>query len=468
MSVFSMIKRGRQAAKEHRAEQAEKEKKEAAKPPYKHVPKHAAIDALSGGPAGWREHDRQRIVEQNRRRSAMTASGVGMSGMMTPVHAGMPRVSSSLSHVSYPSAYASPVVQVPRNYSYGSMPPGWTSQGGEMSYTSIDMASTMSLKGKEVERVVLDSSRTSRSSSKVSTSRVPLPLGNGDAAVSPAESSSNSSSSSDDLEMRPTRESVPISVMRSSRPMSEIEPIHRLHPGHSRRVSDPNYSSAASSRSQHTPRNNPRNTGIPPVPALPPMQFGAALSTSGVSSSAASTASSVTMVPVASSTPLEVGMAASVAVPAIVEPETIPEVCVTPEPSSEEDFASSTAPTTPSTVAAAPAMAESPGKRGRRISKMTRFSELETIKSNVSVAIEASDPSAMGPAKVKEDERRPTATVTALPTSFDETSLPAPKAVDLPPPKPGKLSKSSTSTGPKLVKKTRWSLRGSKSAAVAG
>ncbi|KXX80259.1 hypothetical protein MMYC01_203600 [Madurella mycetomatis] len=436
MSVFSMIKRGRQAAKEHRAEQAEKEKKEAAKPPYKHIPKHAAIDALSGGPAGWREHDRQRIVEQNRRRSAMTASGVGMSGMITPVHAGMPRVSSSLSHVSYPSAYASPVVQVPRNYSYGSMPPGWTSQGGEMSYTSIDMASSMSPKGKEVERIVLDSSRTSRSSSKVSTSRVLLPLGNGDATVSPAESSSNSSSSGDDLEMRPTQESAPTSVMRSSRPVSEIEPIHRLHPGHSRRVSDPNHSSATPSRSPHTPRNSPRNTAIPPVPALPPMQFGAALSTSGVSSSAVSTASLVTMVPAASSTPLEAGMAASVVVPAIVEPETIPEVCVTPEPSSEEDFASSTAPTTPSIVAAAPAMAESPGKRGRRISKMTRFSELETIRSNVSVVTEATDPSAMEPAKVKKDERRPTATMTALPTSFDETSLSAPKAVDLPRPSP--------------------------------
>ncbi|GAB1318870.1 hypothetical protein MFIFM68171_09080 [Madurella fahalii] len=467
MSVFSMIKRGRQAAKEHRAEQAEKEKKEAAKPPYKHIPKHAAIDALSGGPAGWREQDRQRIVEQNRRRSAMTASGVGMSGMMTPVHAGMPRVSSSLSHVSYPSAYASPIVQVPRNHSYSNMPPGWTSQGGEMNYASIDMASSMSLKGKEVERIALDSSRTSRSSSRMSTSRVQFPLGNGDAAVFPAESSSNSSSSGDDLEMKPTRDSASTSVTRSSRPMSDIEPIHRLHPGHSRRVSDPNYS-VAPSRSPHTPRANPLTPGIPPVPTLPPMQFGAALTTSGVSSSAASTASSVTIVPITSSPSVAVNMAAPVTVSTVVEPNTIPEVCVTPEPSSEEDFAHSTAPTTPSTIVAAPVMAESPGKRGRRISKMTRFSELETIKSNVSVVIEASDPSPMEPAKEKEDKRRPTATVTALPTSFDEASLPAPKAVVLPPPKPGKLYKGSSSASPKLVKKNRWSLRGNKSAAVAG
>ncbi len=125
MSVFGIIRKGRQAAKDLNAKQAEKEKKEQEKPPYKHVPRHAAIDALSGGPAGYRTPTGLRIQEQNRRRSAMTASGVGMSGMnmsgmnmsgvMTPVHLGVPRINSSLSHVSYPSAYASPVVQVPRS-----------------------------------------------------------------------------------------------------------------------------------------------------------------------------------------------------------------------------------------------------------------------------------------------------------------------------------------------------------------
>lgn len=88
MSVFSMLKRGRQAAKEHAAKEAERKKKEAEKLPYKHVPRHAASDALAGGPATWREVDRPRIMEQNRRRSMLTASGVNMSGTATPVHVG--------------------------------------------------------------------------------------------------------------------------------------------------------------------------------------------------------------------------------------------------------------------------------------------------------------------------------------------------------------------------------------------
>lgn len=460
-----MIKRGRQAAKEHRAEQAKKAKEEAEKPPYKHIPRHAAIDALSGGPAGWREQDRQRIVEQNRRRSAMTASGVGMSGMMTPVHAGMPRVASSLSHVSYPSTYASPIVQVPRTYSYSSMPPGWTHHGGEMSYNSIDMASSMSLKGKEVERIMLDSSRTSRSSSKVSASRVPLPLGHRDASASPVESSSNSTSSGDDLEMRPRRHSASTSAARAGRPVSDVEmpTIHRLHPaGHSRRTSDPNHA-PGHTRGSQTPHSSSFTARIPPVPALPPMQSGAALTASGMSPPAASIASSATVVPIASS----MSLAAKVS-PAVAAQE----ACVTPEPSSEDDLAPSTAPTTPPT-------AESPGgKRGWRTPKTARFAELETIRSNVSEAMaEGSDhPAPTEPARAREEKdekRRPTATTTTLPTSFDEASLPAPKTVALPAPgsatKPGKLSKTpTTGTGAKLVKKNRWSLRSSKSAAVAG
>ncbi|RKU45878.1 hypothetical protein DL546_008069 [Coniochaeta pulveracea] len=197
MSVFSMLKRGRQAAKEHAAKEAERKKKEAEKLPYKHVPRHAASDALAGGPATWREVDRPRIMEQNRRRSMLTASGVNMSGTATPVHVGFPRVNSALSNVSYPAAYASPVVHTPRAYSYTSIQqPGWSSYGGEVVYTPMD-GGEMSVKGKEVERVaVVDMDRPSRASSKASmepyrTSR-----------TSPVGSSGNSSSSQDDLEMK--------------------------------------------------------------------------------------------------------------------------------------------------------------------------------------------------------------------------------------------------------------------------
>ncbi|KAG7287954.1 hypothetical protein NEMBOFW57_007473 [Staphylotrichum longicolle] len=445
MSVFSMIRRGRQAAKDHRAEQAKKEKSEAEKAPYKHVPRHAATDAMSGGPAGWRENDRVRILEQNRRRSALTASGFNMSGVITPVHPGMPRVHSGLSHVSYPASYASPVVHLPRNYSYSSMPPGWTPHGREMSYSPVDMGS-ISLKGKEVERI-LDSSRSSRSSSKVSLRGVQLPpvgtYGSRDASSSPVESSSNSTSSQDDLEMKPvTRHSIqvpPSASSRHNRPTSDTESIHRLHPGRSRRISDPSQSAA-----------------------LPPMQFGTAITTPEVFSSAASSASSVTMVPVASSGSLASKGAPAVGHPMVLKVEeevALPQQAelVTAESSGDEDIvAAKTAAQITITPIVAP---DSPTKKGRRTSKMTRFTELETIKSNSTVTIESIPPI--------EEKRRPISTVTALPTSFDESALPAPKEIALPdsPPasKPGKLSKSPAAGG-KLVKKNRWSLRSSKTA----
>ncbi|KAJ8126818.1 hypothetical protein O1611_g6820 [Lasiodiplodia mahajangana] len=116
MSVFSIIKRGRAQAKEHSAKQADKDKSEAVKLPYKHVPTHAATDALATAPASWKHDDRSKIREQNRRRSAMAANGS---------HGGLPRVGSTLSHVSYPSVYANPVVPLPKNYSYSSIPSSW-------------------------------------------------------------------------------------------------------------------------------------------------------------------------------------------------------------------------------------------------------------------------------------------------------------------------------------------------------
>ncbi|SPQ23642.1 b567e559-36e9-4015-850b-c714c2234f7b [Thermothielavioides terrestris] len=466
MSVFSMIKKGRQAAKEHRAELAKKEKDEAQKPPYKHIPTHAAIDALSGGPAGWRENDRARILEQNRRRSAMTASGIGMSGVSTPMHAGMPRVHSALSNVSYPSAYATPVVHVPRNYSYSSMPPGWALHSREFSYSPIDMATT-SPKGKEVERII-DSSRTSRSSSKVSAGRIPLPpsgqLGSVDGSPSPVESSGNSTSSQDDLEMKPVvRHSLPVppppsSVAQPARPTSGTEHIHRLHPGRSRRVSDPTQSAAAPRR--------PLADDIPPVPALPPIEFGTAITTPEVFSSATSSASSVTTAPVGSSASLSAKIVPTSATPTVLQTEEVEAPrqaeLVTGESSGEEEVPPATpaAPSVPTAVVGSP-------KKARRTSKIARFAELEPIKSNTTVTLEPTTPLPEQATKEKEQKRRPTSTATALPTSFDESALSTPKEIVLPTSKPGKLTKGPAAVNGKLVKKNRWSLRNSKSTAVA-
>lgn len=80
--------------------------------PYKHVPKHAAIDALSSGPSSCKEFDRAKIIEQHRRRSAMAASSASMKTA--------PRLGSSLSVVSYPSPRATPAMS--RSGSLNSVP----------------------------------------------------------------------------------------------------------------------------------------------------------------------------------------------------------------------------------------------------------------------------------------------------------------------------------------------------------
>lgn len=95
----------------------------------------------------------------------MVASGIGMSVHMgvTPFHSmGIPRVQSSLSHVAYPTAYANPVVQVPRNYSYSGVHPGWIDRGAEVIYSNSEPGGSPA-KGKAVERPG-GSSRASRTS----------------------------------------------------------------------------------------------------------------------------------------------------------------------------------------------------------------------------------------------------------------------------------------------------------------
>ncbi|KAL8285515.1 hypothetical protein RB601_006224 [Gaeumannomyces tritici] len=305
MSVFGLIKKGRQAAKEHKATVAEKQKAEAVKPTYKHVPTHAAVDALASAPSGWRQEDQPRIVEQNRRRSAMALSGHGSMGTplgQNPVHAGMPRVNSALSHVSYPSQNANPMVALPRTYSYhGGVSTPWGERPTEVVYSQPDIHQGIMMatpraaigKGKAVERPAAGS----RASSK---------------APSPVGSSGDSASSQDELEMRPSRQHRPSGSTSSmtSEDARAAGPVHRYHPSQRpRRPSDPpapvmspadrhhSFSSpadrypptsmdryfqarAGNHRPPVTPVIRPGNVavtaaaGAPPVPSLPVMNFG--------------------------------------------------------------------------------------------------------------------------------------------------------------------------------------------------
>jgi hypothetical protein len=169
MSIFSRLKKSRQQAKEHNAKLAQQEKKEdEVKIPYRHVPKHAAVDAIASAPPSWREDDRQKIQEQHRRRSAMAASSSHSMNMP-----GMPRVGSGLSHVSYPTDNdATPMVRLPRAYSYTGISP-YTSTHGRTTASSMPdvgsqfVAFAASTKGKEAVRGSgYNTSRTSPTSSQ--------------------------------------------------------------------------------------------------------------------------------------------------------------------------------------------------------------------------------------------------------------------------------------------------------------
>ncbi|UKZ60788.1 uncharacterized protein TrAtP1_002059 [Trichoderma atroviride] len=195
MSIFSRLKKSRQQAKEHNAKLAQQEKEEETKTPYRHVPKHAAADAIASAPPSWREDDRQKIQEQNRRRSAMAASSSHSMNMNMP---GMPRVGSGLSHVSYPTDNAAtPMVRLPRAYSYTGVSPYTSTHSRTTASSMPDVGSQFaayaaSTKGKEAVRGSgYNTSRTSPTSSQEES-----------------ESSSGSTSSQDDLEMRLNRPPV--------------------------------------------------------------------------------------------------------------------------------------------------------------------------------------------------------------------------------------------------------------------
>jgi hypothetical protein len=120
MSVFSKIKMSKKAAKQHK----EKEKEKEVEPvviPYKHIPTHAAFDALNGAPPSWTQDDRMKIKEQHKRRSQLALSRTG----------------SSLSTMSYFNAAAGPsqAPPLPRNSSYSTVNPTWFDRVGETNHT---------------------------------------------------------------------------------------------------------------------------------------------------------------------------------------------------------------------------------------------------------------------------------------------------------------------------------------------
>ncbi|GKT59175.1 hypothetical protein ColTof4_12534 [Colletotrichum tofieldiae] len=450
MSVFSLIKRSRQQAKEHKQKQAEKAA-EPPKEPYRHVPTHAAIDALSGAPSSFKHEDRPKIMEQNRRRSAMAANG--LTRMPGPT---LPRVSSSLSHVTYPSVNASPMGNMPRAYSYSGVPPPapYWQERNKSSVYSVPDGSRISLKGKEADRS-WDSGRNSPTSVK---------------ADSPSGSSSHSTSSQEDLEMKPTRHQ---SMPPARRNPAAVAHAHRLHPS-SRRASDASErgdgspkvekSSAPTDRAKPPPSMRGFNT-IPAITSLPPIQFGNSMSTqqSTVASSAAST-TSIRSSSGFSSFNFHNNAPFSAPMSGRSSAATTPAACVTPEPvyesvEEEESGSYTYAPAPASAAAVAPSAMKQKDRRSTSKSKVTRFTELETIDSHTD------KPAGVLNAPYEDLHRG------AVPPQISNDTINKAIAVEMVTATPAEVISSNKSgkrlskqAGSKLMKKSRWSI---KSSAVA-
>ena len=94
MSIFSKIKGAKKAAKDHKQAQQAPAPENVDKPvPYKHVPTHAAIDAMAGAPASYREADRAEIKATNEKRRSMVAQS--SSGKTSPLNRNSSYASSS-------------------------------------------------------------------------------------------------------------------------------------------------------------------------------------------------------------------------------------------------------------------------------------------------------------------------------------------------------------------------------------
>ncbi|KAM0284587.1 hypothetical protein ACHAQH_001953, partial [Verticillium albo-atrum] len=466
MSIFSNLKKSRQSAKEHNKKEAEKAKEESKQAPYRHVPTHAATDALSGAPSSWKHDDRPKILEQNRRRSAMASSNLGTK---MPGPGGLPRVASSLSHVTYPSVHANPMRHMPRAYSYNGVPPmpAWGGDRSAAANYSVPDLAIPSLKGKEVERLPMFESRRASSASRKGS-----PTG-----------SSGDSTSSDDLEMRPAHHCHSTMPTPSSVGMSPLHhtssgrsAVHRLHPS-SRRASDASdrgepavlARAAAASSLRGEDRRPPPSyltrgySSIPAVPALPPMQLPGALPTTESSAAGASSSNSTTSLQSLSvgqqslssfnfggyissnptSAPLSAKSSMSLSTP------TTPAATVPEEPA----WGETTPVATPAAAAEAPLQApvvtapphlKHSDRRASSRSKVARFTELETIDSRTEHRAPevANESVTLALAQAKKPEE-PVATPAAVPAKVGR-----------------RLSKQQPAGG-KLPKKSRWSMRGS-------
>ena len=115
MSIFSKMKGAKKAADEHKSAKAQATTDAPLKVPYKHVPTHAAIDALATAPSSFREDDRAAIRVQHKRRSELSRNNSELSATTT-INTTMNRNASFISADSVSSRPSKPRLQTRRSH----------------------------------------------------------------------------------------------------------------------------------------------------------------------------------------------------------------------------------------------------------------------------------------------------------------------------------------------------------------
>jgi hypothetical protein len=221
--------------------------------PYKHVPTHAAVDALSGAPSSWKHEDRPKIKEHHKRRSQMVISRTG----------------SSLSTVSYMNAAAGPssIPPLPRNSSYNSYNPTWFDRGDYSNESTHPQKRQKPSKGHSyhdsgigpsplVSNLQSEGTSSNNSLQQISNATFQSQLDHrltSYAEVSPVVSSGNSttSNSSDNLEIPVTQNPKRISQRPQPIVYAEKDIFERLHTSTTRKLGEAPLYDSPPSMSKH-------------------------------------------------------------------------------------------------------------------------------------------------------------------------------------------------------------------------
>ena len=113
MSIFSKMSLAKKRAAEEKAKKAVSDKPP--KAPYRHIPTHAAVDALNGAPSSWKNEDRVAIKKQNKRRSEMSRNSSYLS-QTTLQNTSINRNSSYNSADTFTSRTSQPRLEVRRSH----------------------------------------------------------------------------------------------------------------------------------------------------------------------------------------------------------------------------------------------------------------------------------------------------------------------------------------------------------------